>query len=170
MTGTGAPDPINTGGSTTFSGLGTAFAIDANLVVAGIGAGVLDFVTNPALLGSVDPASGGDGVNAAQNTTTARYNTTNTTVTSHTATGAVAATFWVVFDGADPLTLVIYAEDSPGSWSGSGTTGLHITPLLVIPIPLGPAIAVTHAGGSPSQPLHPVGAAPGQPGGRSDHC
>ena len=41
LNGTGAPDPINTGGSTTFSGLSTAFGIDSNLVVAGIGAGVL---------------------------------------------------------------------------------------------------------------------------------
>ena len=126
MTGTGAPNPINPGEGTTFSDLSTAFAVNSALVVAGIGADVLDFVTNPALLGSIDPLTGGDGVNTATNTTTARYTTTNTTPTSHTATSGVTATFWIVFDGADAATLLIYAEDSPGSWGGPGTDGLHI--------------------------------------------
>ena len=171
LTGTGAPDPIDAGGSTTFSGLSTAFGVDAALVVAGIGAGVLDFVTDPVLLGSPDPNSGGgDGVNAVANQTTARYNTSNTTDTSHEATGGVTATFWVVFDGADLASVLIYAEDSPGSWDGSGTDGLHVTPSVVIPILLSPSITVTHTGGgSPHQPLRLVGAGAGQPGGRSHH-
>ena len=166
LNGTGAPDPIDPGESTTFSGLSTAFAVNAGLVIAGIGADVLDFVTDPALLGSPDPLTGGDGVNSVNNTTTARYSITNATPTTHTATGAVSATFWVVFDGANPATLVIYAEDSPGSWERFGTTGLHIEPVVVVPIPLTPNITVTHDGvGSPIALRLNTGPLPANPGG-----
>ena len=166
MTGTGAPSPINPGEGATFSDLSTAFGINSALVVAGIGAGVLTFVTDPALLGSVDPLSGGNGVNAASNTTTARYSITNANPATHTANGAVNAEFWIVWDGVNPAAVQIYVEDSPGSWSGSGTTGLHVVPSLVIPIPLSPAISVTHVvGGSPINLSISLGPLPANPGG-----
>ena len=166
MTGTGAPSPINPGEGATFSDLSTAFGINSALVVAGIGAGVLTFVTDPALLGSVDPLSGGNGVNAASNTTTARYSITNANPATHTANGAVNAEFWIVWDGVNPAAVQIYIEDSPGSWSGSGATGLHVVPSLVIPIPLSPAISVTHVvGGSPINLSITLGPLPANPGG-----
>ena len=85
LSGDGAPNPVPPGGTTTFSSLDVTFAINSSLVVAGIGAAVIDFVTDPALLGSVDPLTGGDGVNTASNTTTARYTVSNDTVAGNTA-------------------------------------------------------------------------------------
>ena len=127
-------------------------------------------MTDPALLGSVDPLSGGNGVNAATNTTTARYNTSNTTVTSHAANGGVTATFCIVFDGVNPASVQIYVEDSPGSWDGSGTDGLPRRPDLVIPIPLTPDITVTHDGGGSPIALRLNTGPPGQHGGPSHPC
>lgn len=163
--GTGAPDPILAGGSTSFTNLSTGLAIDPSLVIAGIGAGVLDFVTAPALIGTADPLSGGgDGVNAAANSTTARVNTTNTTGTStFTLTGAVNATFFVVWDGADPATLVIYAETSPGSWTGSGTGGLVAVPSVPVAIPLAPDVVVTSNSGGDISLLPNLGPLPANP-------
>ena len=155
LTGNGSPDPINVGGSTTFSGISATFAIDSNLVVAGIGAGVLNFSTTPAGIGAPDSnpddGDGGtpttpvpDGVNAASNTTSARLVTSNTTTAGpFTLNGAVSVTFFIVFDGASAASLQIYVENSPGSWTGSGTGGLHLVPLLPVPIPLSPNVSVT---------------------------
>ena len=147
LSGNGSPDPIEPGQNTTFSGLAATFVVAPFLAVAGIGAGALDFVTNPALLGSVDPLSGGDGVNSASNTTTARFTASNTTTAgSVTTTGAVTARFFLVFDGANASSLVIYSETAPNSWDGSGTDGLVIVPQIPIVIPLTPSITVTGNG------------------------
>ncbi len=117
------------------------------MVVAGIGAAVIDFVTDPALLGSVDPLTGGDGVNTATNTTTARYTVSNDTVAGNTAaTGGTTATFFIVFDGANPSTLQIYVETSPGSWDGSGTDGLVQVSILPVVIALTPDIVAMSDG------------------------
>ena len=147
LSGDGAPNPVPPGGTTTFSSLDVTFAISTNLVVAGIGAAVIDFVTDPALLGSVDPLSGGDGVNTATNTTTARYTVSNDTVAGNTAaTGGTTATFFIVFDGANPSTLQIYVETSPGSWDGSGTDGLVQVSILPVVIALTPDIVAMSDG------------------------
>ena len=147
LSGDGAPNPIAPGESTTFSSLDVTFEISSGLVVAGIGAGVIDFVTAPALLGSVDPNSGGDGVNAASNTTTARYAVSNDTVAGNTAaTGSASETFFIVFDGADPASLQIYVQTSPGSWDGSGTDGLFQVLVLPVVIALTPNIVATSDG------------------------
>ncbi len=63
MSGEGSPSTVAPGGTTTFSSLDVTFAIATSLVVAGIGAGVLDFVLDSATFGTVDPNTGGDGVN-----------------------------------------------------------------------------------------------------------
>ena len=147
LSGDGAPNPIAPGESTTFSSLDVTFEISSGLVVAGIGAGVIDFVTAPALLGSLDPNSGGDGVNAASNTTTARYAVSNDTVAGNTAaTGSASETFFIVFDGADPASLQIYVQTSPGSWDGSGTDGLIQVLVLPVVIALTPNIVATSDG------------------------
>lgn len=165
LTASGAPDPILSGGSTTFSGVATGLGITQSLVVAGIGAGVLDFVTDPALLGSIDPISSGDGVNAATNTTTARFKTTNSTVGTHNLTGSASQTFYVVYDGADPTTLQIWVETSPGSWSGSGTTGLVQVPAVPVTIPLTPDIGVTSNGAGDISVALDDATLPGNPAG-----
>lgn len=147
FTANGSPDPILAGGSTTFSGISTGLGITPSLVMAGIGAGVLDFVTDPAFLGGTDPVTSADGVNAATNSTTARFKTTNSTVTTHNLTGSASQTFYVIWDGADPATLEIWVEPTPGSWTGSGTTGLVQVPQVPVGIGLSPNVAVTSNSG-----------------------
>ena len=147
VSGEGSPSTVTPGGTTTFSSLDVTFAIATNLVVAGIGAGVIDFVLDSATFGTVDPNTGGDGVNNATNTTTARFTVSNDTVPGVTATtGNATVRFFIEFDGVNPSTVEIWVETAPGSWTGSGTGGLVLVPILPITIALSPNITATGDG------------------------
>ncbi len=147
LSGEGSPSTVTPGGTTTFSSLDVTATVPTNLVVAAIGADLIDFVTDPALLGSIDPLTGGDGVNTVTNTTTARYTVSNDTVAGNTsATGGTTAPYFIVFDGENPSTLQIYVETSPGSWDGSGTDGLVQVSILPVVIALTPNIVAMSDG------------------------
>jgi hypothetical protein len=146
VSGEGSPSTVAPGGTTTFSSLDVTFAVSNTVVVEGIARGALDWVTDSALFGSIDPASGRDGVNAVTTTTdAARYTVSNDLVAGVTAAmGSASVRFFIEFEIPD--TVEIWVETAPGSWDGSGTDGLVLVPILPVTIALSPDIVATGDG------------------------
>jgi hypothetical protein len=144
LTGTLSKTSLLPGETVELTGVSTGMTVAPGLVAAGIGAGVISWVTQPSLIGTVDPVSGKNGVNLVNNTTTVRLDASNTVEGGAELTGTASVQFFVVFDGV--ATVRIFVETSPGSWTGTGDTGLTEVPAIPVNIPVGP-------GGNPAAPV-----------------
>ena len=94
------------------------FTVDASFVVAGIGAGMLDFMTNPALLGA-----GGSRQQRRRHERSGQHDDRQLHDDEHDRHGAIgerniSATFWVVWTARLLQLFLDLRRELPGSWAG----------------------------------------------------
>jgi hypothetical protein len=143
LTGTLSKTNLLPGETVELTGVSTGMTVAPALVAAGIGAGVISWVTSPALIGTVDPISGKNGVNLVTNTTTVRVDASNTVEGGATLTGTANVQFFVVFDGVATVQIFI----ATGTWTGPADNHLLVqVPAIPVNIPVGP-------GGNPAAPV-----------------
>jgi hypothetical protein len=146
---------LTPGQTVELTGVSTGISVSGALVAAGIGAGVISWVTSRDLIGTVDPASGKNGVNQVANTTTVRLEVSNASPTSVELTGSVTIRFFVVSDGG--AMVQIFVEPAPGAWTGPADNARLVeVPAIPVQIPVGP-------GGDATQPVTLTADDSGQP-------
>ena len=149
ITGTAAPKPITSGGTTTLSGTSVTIAVDGVLVGAGVTTGLVQAAPSLAALGT---AGGAGGTLQGQNAVTAnpgditlKITGTNTTQGTQTTSNpaALGVTFWVVNDAVSGVITIYQGTPNPPT-----NTNLTITTLIVVPIPLSDTTWTSNSGGN----------------------